>query len=366
MFVKSTSNLALHFPILFSTSQDWVLAYRIFYVALTGPHSIVLSLTSAMATTTETETQPPVESEYGVLLDTFGNRFEVPQYTIKEFRDAIPPECFKRSTLRGMSYVARDLALLACTFYVFNIFVQPEYIPYQFLRFILWNVYGFLNGLFGTGIWVLAHECGHQAFSPSKLVNDTVGFVLHSALLVPYFSWKISHGKHHKSTAHMERDMVFVPRDRKEFADKLKINIFQLSEATEDAPLRTLLYVIGRQIVGWPIYLLTNDTGHDVHNTSGEKRRRQKQNGLFTGVSHFNPESPIFSPHEFKLIVLSDLGLILAGLALYTIGNRYGWANLAVWYFLPYLWVNHWLGKFGNDFLYSPPLHALAIDSADM
>lgn len=39
------------------------------------------------------------------------------------------------------------------------------------------------------GVWVIAHECGHQAFSNSQLINDTVGFVLHSCLCVPYFSW---------------------------------------------------------------------------------------------------------------------------------------------------------------------------------
>ena len=40
-----------------------------------------------------------------------------------------------------------------------------------------------------TGVWVIAHECGHQAFSKWQSVNDAVGLVLHSALLVPYYSW---------------------------------------------------------------------------------------------------------------------------------------------------------------------------------
>ena len=36
---------------------------------------------------------------------------------------------------------------------------------------------------------MIAHECGHQAFSKWQPVNDGVGLVLHSCLLVPYFSW---------------------------------------------------------------------------------------------------------------------------------------------------------------------------------
>lgn len=31
---------------------------------------------------------------------------------------------------------------------------------------------------------------------------------------VPYHSWRITHGKHHASTAHMTQDQVFVPPTR--------------------------------------------------------------------------------------------------------------------------------------------------------
>ena len=99
-------------------------------------------------------------------------------------------------------------------------FIANNYIhliPNQFIRFAAWTGYVWCQGLFGTGIWVLAHECGHQAFSDYGSVNDFVGWVLHSYLLVPYFSWKFSHGKHHKATGHLTRDMVFVPKTKEEF-----------------------------------------------------------------------------------------------------------------------------------------------------
>lgn len=66
------------------------------------------------------------------------------------------------------------------------------------------------------GLWVIAHECGHQGFSESKTINNAVGWVLHSALGVPYHSWRISHGRHHAATGHIHRDEVFVPRTREQ------------------------------------------------------------------------------------------------------------------------------------------------------
>lgn len=32
-------------------------------------------------------------------------------------------------------------------------------------------------------------QCGHGAFSNYEAVNDGVGLVFHSLLLVPYYSW---------------------------------------------------------------------------------------------------------------------------------------------------------------------------------
>src|ERR1700712_4287250 len=45
------------------------------------------------------------KSDAGVLLDTYGNEFELPDFTIKQIRDAIPAHCFERSGVRGLGYV---------------------------------------------------------------------------------------------------------------------------------------------------------------------------------------------------------------------------------------------------------------------
>ena len=83
-----------------------------------------------------------------------------------------------------------DFFLIACIWKAADYadsFITPEQISlpspylYSFLRFALWSLYAFANGLVMTGLWVVAHECGHQAYSESKFINNAVGWVLHSA-----------------------------------------------------------------------------------------------------------------------------------------------------------------------------------------
>ena len=284
------------------------------------------------------------EAQYGKLVDTYGNEFLLPDFTINDVRAAIPKHCFERSAARGLMYVARDIFSLAITFVLFHNWWTPTNVPSSSVRAIGWAFYTFIQGCFGTGLWVMAHECGHQSFSPSKILNDTVGFICHSALLVPYFSWKISHGKHHKATGHLERDMVFVPKTREQYATKIGRAAHELAELAEETPIVTAGSLIGQQLVGWILYLSINITGHDSHTRQKEGRGRGKQNGWGGKVNHFDPSSPLYEAKDSKLILASDLGLIFMVGILTLVGKSFGWANLAVWYFLPYLWVNHWLG----------------------
>src|SRR5437667_5958805 len=120
------------------------------------------------------------------LFDTYGREFNLPDFTMNDILESIPSECFDRSTTKGLGYVARDITLIILIGLTAHYAIPL--LPNTSLRFLAWMVYGFVQGLVGTGVWVLAHECGHQAFSPSRKLNDFVGWVLHSSLLVPYFS----------------------------------------------------------------------------------------------------------------------------------------------------------------------------------
>lgn len=106
-----------------------------------------------------TEKQPVVD-------EAVERGWEIPDFTIKEIREAIPAHCFKRDTLRSFTYVIHDFAIIAALAYAAT---WIDTIPNQAARILLWPAYWIAQGIVGTGVWVIGHECGHQAFSPSKV-----------------------------------------------------------------------------------------------------------------------------------------------------------------------------------------------------
>lgn len=139
--------------------------------------------------------------------------------------------------------------------------------------------------------------------------------------------------------------MVFVPSTREEYASKMGYLMHEVSELMEDTPLMTAGTLVGQQLLGWPLYLIKNVTGHNHHERQIEGRGVGKKNGFFGGVNHFNPSSPLYEAKDARLILASDVGLAVVVGALLMLGKNFGWGNLALWYFMPYLWVNHWLGN---------------------
>lgn len=138
--------------------------------------------------------------------------------------------------------------------------------------------------------------------------------------------------------------MVFVPKTREVFASRYGYLLHEMSELTEETPIATAWHLLSQQIGGWPAYLISNVTGHNNHEKQSEGRGKGKANGIGGGVNHFNPASPLYESKDANLILLSDLGLLVTGSILFLLGQKYGWMNMLVWYFVPYLWVNHWLG----------------------
>ncbi|KAH9740895.1 Delta(12)-fatty-acid desaturase [Citrus sinensis] len=172
-----------------------------------------------------------------------------PPFTLSQIKKAIPPHCFKRSLLRSFSYVVYDLSFSFLFYYTATNYFHLLPSPFAYLA---WPIYWIFQGCVLTGVWVIAHECGHHAFSDYQWVDDTVGLILHSALLVPYFSWKYSHRRHHSNTASLERDEVFVP--------KTKSEVPFYSKYFNNPPGRALTLLVTLTL-GWPLYLALNVSG---------------------------------------------------------------------------------------------------------
>ncbi len=234
----------------------------------------------------------------------------------------LSPAVFELDTARSLRYAATSTLLtLAPGVLAWN------FLPLTWIWAPVWLLYAVVAGTLATGAWVIAHECGHGAFSKNKLVQDAVGFSLHSALLVPYFSWQRSHAIHHAKTNHLSQGETHVPFR----AD--------MSSGRRALALRKLLgrrgygayNIAAHLLVGWPIYLLTGATPSD-----GGGR-----------TNHFWPWRPFTNklfPARFTRRVLASTGGVLVMVALLT-----WWAVatspmlVIALYVGPYLVNNAWL-----------------------
>ncbi|KAK3000337.1 hypothetical protein RJ639_037195 [Escallonia herrerae] len=241
--------------------------------------------------------------------------YSKPPFTLGEVKQAIPPHCFKRSVLHSFSYVLYDLAISSIIYYIATTFIPLLPPP---LSYFAWIFYGVVQGCVLTGVWVIAHECGHHAFSDYQWLDDTVGLVLHSFLLVPYFSWKYSHRRHHSNTGSLDRDEVFVPKRK----SKLGFSAKYLNHP----PGRVLTLAVTLTL-GWPLYLLFNVSGRPYDRFA----------------CHYDPNSPIYSDRERAQIFLSDAGVLAVTYGLYRLVLAKGLSWVLCIYGGPLLVVNAFL-----------------------
>ncbi|KAF4781460.1 fatty acid desaturase [Colletotrichum scovillei] len=255
---------------------------------------------------------------------------------IQTIRDAIPAHCFEPSLVTSYYYVVRDLTMVAGLVWAALTYIPGIQDP--ILRATAWMVYGFVQGLICTGVWILGHECGHGAFSKNDKVNNITGWALHSFLLVPYFSWKFSHHRHHRFTGHMKKDMAFVPATAPKPSKKPLFGSIDLHELFEDTPIAQAINLLTHQLFGWQAYLFFNAT-------AGKGSLQREVNGLgrWLGVSHFGPTSAVFRPNEAIFIAISDIGLAITFSALYYASTILDVSTVALLYAVPYFWVHHWL-----------------------
>lgn len=238
-----------------------------------------------------------------------------PPFTLSQVKKAIPPHCFERSVLRSFSYVVHDLTIAFVFYYIADTYIHQ--LPHP-LSYLAWPVYWALQGCILTGVWVVAHECGHHAFSDYQWLDDTVGLILHSCLLVPYFSWKYSHRRHHSNTGSLDRDEVFVPKQKTAIGWYAKYL---------NNPLGRVITLTVTLTLGWPLYLAFNVSGRPYDRFA----------------CHFDPYGPIYSDRERLQIFISDAGILAMIYSLYCLVAAKGLVYVFCIYGGPLLVVNGFL-----------------------
>ncbi len=197
----------------------------------------------------------------------------------------------------------------------------------------VWIIYSLISGTTAMGFWVLAHECGHGAFSKNRILETFVGYLLHSLLLVPYFSWQRSHSVHHRFTNHISKGETHVPLvidgdgvyEKK--GGREELNLSNLLGKTKYGIMQLILH-LG---LGWPAYLLSGSTGGIEYGTS----------------NHFWPVKPFSKKLWLKRwknkVWISDIGIIFMVITLFNFIGKYGFGPVFAMYLGPLLVVNCWL-----------------------
>jgi omega-6 fatty acid desaturase (delta-12 desaturase) len=239
-------------------------------------------------------------------------------FNLTDIRKAIPAHCFERNLMHSLYYLFLDVSLIVIIGYL-GTYIGTDHLPVN-SHYLLWPIYWYCQGSVMTGVWVLAHECGHQSFSESELANNFFGTILHSLLLVPYHSWRITHGKHHNNTGSCENDEVFAPSSRDDWKDDM----------LRETPLAQFVGIFLMLTVGWmPGYL--------VFNATGPAKYRGKN------VNHFSPTAAFFDKKDYWLIVQSDAAFFsVCGFIAYCI-YIFGFGPVAFFYLLPLMVTNYHL-----------------------
>lgn len=256
----------------------------------------------------------------------------------RDIRAVIPEDCFEPDTATSLAYLSVSLVGTAlCT--AFGVGMAGIIGTSSIFTLPIWAAYSAVTGTVAMGLWVLAHECGHGAFSKDKRIQDTVGYVIHSLLLVPYYSWQRSHAVHHQYTNHMGLGETHVPEPMEKDNDGshgLRASFLETFGEKNGIRAWGALQAFLHLGVGWPAYLLIGATG-------GPDR------GM---TNHFYPDplsepklpnKELFPGNWKAKVSQSDIGIaaVVSGLMVWTLCRGFG--EVMAFYGGPLLIVNAWL-----------------------
>ncbi|GKB62250.1 fatty acid desaturase, type 1 protein [Tanacetum coccineum] len=226
-----------------------------------------------------------------------------PPFDYNDLKRAIPPHCFTKSLNRSLYILSHDIIVICFFYYLASnyIHILPEFITY-----IAWPLYWIFQGLAVGKFWSIGHECHHNTFTGYGLLDNTIGYLIHSSALTPYFSIKFSHHNHHAHTNSLEYDETHIPKRK---SDRLYDGII-------DNPVGFVFLILFKLIFGVPLYLIINLGGRKYESYT----------------SHFYPQSPLFKDTQRAKVFASDVGVLVFFYAYYQMVIAQG----AMWVFKLY------------------------------
>lgn len=90
------------------------------------------------------------------------------------------------------------------------------------------------NAGFLLRLFIIQHDCGHNAFLKNRVLSDWLGRVLGVLTLTPYDVWRRTHAMHHSSSGNLER---------RGMGD---VHTLTVKEYLEQGPVKRLLYRLYR------------------------------------------------------------------------------------------------------------------------
>jgi acyl-lipid omega-3 desaturase len=219
-------------------------------------------------------------------------------FTIHDVKNAIPKHCFESSVWRSMAYFFMDWGIVAGL-----VFAAATINAWWFFP-----IYWFAQGTMFWALFVVGHDCGHGSFSRSRSFNYLIGHICHSAILVPFHGWRISHRTHHHNTGSLENDESWYPLSKSDYES--------MDASAKFARFNLFLFA-------YPIYLFTRSPGK-------------------TG-SHFSPNSPVFRPSERNMALTSTACCLAMVAFLVFVIAQFGFGTFFAYYFVPYWGFVVWL-----------------------
>ena len=219
-------------------------------------------------------------------------------FTLQDVRSAIPAHCFQSNAARSLAFFFLDMGIVALLYAVTAWINQAWFFP------IFW----LMQGTMFWALFVVGHDCGHGSFSRYRWLNNLIGHLSHTVILVPYHGWRISHRTHHANTGNIETDESWYPVTESQYN--------QMGWTEKLARFHLILFV-------YPLYLFRRSPG--------------KQG------SHFLPESPLFRPSEKWDVLTSTICCAAMVALLVGLGVQFGFGFVFSYYLMPYLVFVMWL-----------------------